>query len=776
VDRRFAIFAVLVALIFVANQVIFSFINPPEPPKKAADKQVAKAEQKADEAAPADAKPAEAQPAVPAEGDAPAADVAAPPADATQPAAEANQEPAIDPKRGTLGSLDRESPFRMLVTWTNEGAAIEKIELNQIRALESDIPWGYLGYLAPVDAPGKAGALVRVVGAGTPAAATGMEAGDVITALGATKVRTAAEFVTALAATEPRQQIKLSLKRGEEAKDVEVTLGQQPLDLVRPEFESKPVEVVTPGKHDPLSFLTTIQQFDERVLANDNKELGGVSLREGAWEVAETSAALVRFRRQIPLLGLEITKTYRLAELPKDERENSNFPAYHLVLEVAVKNTSDAQHKVAYRLDGPTGLPTEGDWYASKVSRNWGSAGLRDVLATFDGGAPAQISPGNLAEEDFQKSWGPTSKLDFIAVDAQYFSVAMLPQPKQPDQKFFEAIMPTRVGKVPEESADIRLLNVSFRIDSVVADLAPGESLEHSYQVFAGPKRRALLGHYGPNGDLTELIYFGWFWPVAQFLSEVLHAFYSVVRNYGVAIIMLTVLVRGCMFPLSRKQALGAQKMQELQPEMKKINEKYKSDAEKRTKAMQDLFRQHKYNPVGGCMLAFAQLPIFVGLYRSLMVDVELRQAPLISDAVRWASNLAGPDMFWNWSHLMPEFITAGTGFLVLGPYLNVLPLVTIALFIWQQKMFMPPPADEQAAMQQKMMQYMMIFMGVMFFKVASGLCVYFIASSLWGVAERKLLPKAQKKTDPDASPVSITSNVDGNGAAARKRRQKGRK
>ncbi len=103
-----------------------------------------------------------------------------------------------------------------------------------------------------------------------------------ITALGAMKVRTAAEFVTALAATEPRQQIKLTIKRGEESKDFDVTLGQQPLDLVRPEFQSKPVEVVTPGKHDPLSFLTTIQQFDERVLANDNKELGGVNLRGGA--------------------------------------------------------------------------------------------------------------------------------------------------------------------------------------------------------------------------------------------------------------------------------------------------------------------------------------------------------------------------------------------------------------------------------------------------------------------------------------------------------------
>jgi len=82
-------------------------------------------------------------------------------------------------------------------------------------------------------------------------------------------------------------------------------------------------------------------------------------------------------------------------------------------------------------------------------------------------------------------------------------------------------------------------------------------------------------------------------------------------------------------------------------------------------------------------------------------------------------------------------------GIFSLGPYFNLLPILTVILMTLQQKMFMPPPADEQAAMQQKIMQYMMIFMGVMFYKVGSGLCIYFIASSLWGLVERRFLPKA---------------------------------
>jgi YidC/Oxa1 family membrane protein insertase len=130
-------------------------------------------------------------------------------------------------------------------------------------------------------------------------------------------------------------------------------------------------------------------------------------------------------------------------------------------------------------------------------------------------------------------------------------------------------------------------------------------------------------------------------------------------------------------------------------------------------------------------------------------VDVALRQAALIP-GMDWCSNLAGPDMCWYWKPFLPGFLAAETGWL--GPYLNLLPIATIILFIVQQKMFMPPATDDQTRMQQQMMQYMMVFMGVLFFKVASGLCVYFIASSLWGLAERKLLPPVGKP-DPNAPP-----------------------
>jgi YidC/Oxa1 family membrane protein insertase len=196
---------------------------------------------------------------------------------------------------------------------------------------------------------------------------------------------------------------------------------------------------------------------------------------------------------------------------------------------------------------------------------------------------------------------------------------------------------------------------------------------------------------------------------------------------------------------------------------MDRISARYKDDPQARVKAQQELWAKHNYNPMGGCLLMFIQLPIFIGLYRALSVDVDLREAPLIP-GLHWCSNLAAPDMFISWRNwFWPQWFLNGEGMFALGPYINILPLVTVVLFLVQQKMFMPPPADEQQEMMQRMMKYMMIFMSFLFFKVAAGLCLYFIASSLWGMAERKLIPKpniggagatAMASTPPSNSPT----------------------
>ncbi len=644
----------------------------------------------------------------------------------------------VEPRTPARISYQATSGYRLLVTLTNQGAAVERVELTSHQYRDLEDRSGYLGHLAPVDAP-NGGCLIQVVGRGTPADSAGLKPGDVITRFGPMVVVTAEDLIGALRESTAEQTVAISLVRAGAKVDVEAKLDRRPLEIIRPEFETKPVDVAD-APHDPLSLLLSLSQAgDSRLKADEEEELPGARLRDTTWEVVESDTDHVVFRRRLPALGVEVTKHYRLAKAPADA-DSPDAPDYHLFLDVELHNLSDEKQTLAYRLEGPTGLPLEGAWYATKISRTWGGAGMRDVIARFAGNAPYQVSCPDIADGGKKiKTWSDSeSPLDYLAVDAQYFSAAVVPLKENPKDIWFDEIVPMRVGAIPVEKSDKKLTDVSFRLTSKPIELAPQATFHHEFQLFAGPKKPAILDQY-PAGDtnLGELVYYGWFGFVAKPMLGILHTFFLLVRNYGLSIIMLTVLVRGCMFPLSRRQAQSSQKMAELKPEMQRIQEKYK-DPTQRNKALQELYRKHNFNPFGGCLLMFVQLPIFVGLYRSLGVDVELRQAPLISAAVRWCSNLAAPDMLWNWTHSVPGFVQNN-----LGPYLNVFPLVTIGLFIWQQKMFMPPPADEQTAMQQKMMSYMSIFFGFMFYKVASGLCLYFIVSSLWGIAERKALPQS---------------------------------
>jgi YidC/Oxa1 family membrane protein insertase len=707
-----------------------------------------------------------------AKGDAPKAKAEEPKAEKSKaektPAAKAERpaptiqpaEPELPEQWVTLGSADSADPYRMLVTLTNRGAAVARIELNSPRYCDIDNRSGYLGHLVMDPTVGGNGCPVQVVGPGTPAAEAGLKPGDRITAVGEKPVTDAASLAVALSKTRPNKTIELTVVRDGKKLDapLSVKLRRLPLEVIRPEGD------------DPLSMLMTLQQFDaDKLASNEYKEekkgkkaadasedeaskkeeehnafvrdeLAGVRLRKSTWKLVESDATHAQFRRALPEKGLEITKTYRLAKVPEAQAADSAFPAYHLEFEIEIRNVGGEPHKVAYRLDGPNGLPIEGSWYASRVTRSGGS-GLRDFTISFGGGTPGMVGATTLAGDKLPVPWNEADKqLTFIGVDAQYFSAVLMPQRENAADAWFDELMPLRIG--PADPKHTNLTNSSCRLIGKVQELKPGTAIANRFTFFTGPKQPAILAN--DEYRLSDLVYFGWpiFAVVARPLTSILHGFYAVTGNYGLAIILLTALVRGCMFPLSLKQAAGAQKMQMLQPEIKKIQEKHKTNVEARTKAQQELFRKHNYNPLAGCLPVFIQMPIFIGLYRSLMVAIELRDAPLISNSIRWCSNLAAPDMLYDWHWFMPAFVNSGVGIFGLGPYFNLLPILTIVLFLWQQKMFMPPAADEQAAMQQKIMQYMMVFMGLMFFKVASGLCIYFIASSLWGLAERRFLPK----------------------------------
>ena len=331
------------------------------------------------------------------------------------------------------------------------------------------------------------------------------------------------------------------------------------------------------------------------------------------------------------------------------------------------------------------------------------------------------------------------------------------------------------VRLLPEADAQPLFLDdIAVRVNTEPVELGD-KPIIHKFLLYNGPVKTMLLGQMKGKAavppelvqrytdtlhlnTLTDYQSTGWpgsfssaiYWTkLLIFFTNLMHwvlwTIHNIIPNYGICIILLTVLVRGLMFPISRKQAMTSMKMQELGPEMKKLQEKHKDDPRAKTEAMMALYRKHGVNPLGSCWMLMLQMPIFMGLYYALQESVHFRLASFL-----WIDNLAAPDMLIPWGDKIPWISRPEDygGMLYLGPYFNLLPILAVTLMIVQQKFLMPPPNDEQQAMQQKMMKWMMILFGLFFYKVAAGLCIYFIASSLWGFAERKLLPKKKPTTD----------------------------
>ena len=696
-----------------------------------------------------------------------------PNADPTESESAASLRKQIKPQWVTLGSVAPKSKYRMLVILNNQGAAIERAELSSPKYLDLEDDTGYFGHLALSES--KAGPVVNAVGDGTPASkatctkgdgGAGLQVGDVILTINGetptedethTVVQHAEEM---LHRKSPGSEITVEVRRGEGANaktlTYQATLSYPHLQVIQPDLRTYTdrFKAVKNPPMQPLSFLMQLENATD------------VNMHKAHWEVVTDASKPDEVTFRLPLdaadfgseesgRNLEVLKRYKIATfVPESEGAAIEDPAYHVTMSIEVKNLGEEPTPVQLELQGPTGLPLEGWWYVRKGSPHWGSAGARDVVYRYEGGrnqifrlpviydydeALAEGEQNDIKDPpEFDFSGEKT--LDYAGVDTQYFSAVMVPDRNAPGFSPADYRFADQGGRAMTTGARLKkwkqTTGISFDLKTRPHTIPPGESFRQQYTVFIGPKDPQVLEEYGLGGTII----FGWsfFGAIAKFLLWILHGIYFVVRNYGIAIILLTVLVRLAVLPIGRKQAQNAAKMQELAPQLKAITEKHK-DMEQRAKAQQELFKSHNYHPLGGCWMMFIQLPIFFGLYKALSTSIDLRQASLIP-GLQWCSNLAGPDKFLRWDSFMPAMLAAENGFL--GPYLNVLPLVTIGLFILQQKLFMPPATDEQTRMQQSMMKYMMIFMGFMFFKVPSGLCIYFIVSALWSIAERKLLPK----------------------------------
>jgi len=239
--------------------------------------------------------------------------------------------------------------------------------------------------------------------------------------------------------------------------------------------------------------------------------------------------------------------------------------------------------------------------------------------------------------------------------------------------------------------------------------LKPGDSTSRQFRIYIGPRQYQLLKQL--DGDESAILQFGWFGFASKILLKAMIWIKGVVGSYAIAIIVLTLTIKGALWPMQNKATQSMKKMQALTPKMNEIREKYKDDPTKMNTETMKLYKDYGVNPVAGCLPMFIQLPVFFGFYRMLGTAIELRNSKFF-----WVHDLSQPD----------------TLFHISGFPVNILPLCMTASSIWM--MAITPKSGDKS--QQKMMMFMPLIFLYVCYNYASGLALYLMVSNLFSVAQ----------------------------------------
>ncbi|OHB27770.1 MAG: hypothetical protein A2X84_10395 [Desulfuromonadaceae bacterium GWC2_58_13] len=275
------------------------------------------------------------------------------------------------------------------------------------------------------------------------------------------------------------------------------------------------------------------------------------------------------------------------------------------------------------------------------------------------------------------------------------------------DKYFISAVVP-----LDDTSEKVRIeksgQNIYSHFDSRFISLEAGQSFFLNYILYLGPRDLDVLKQAGH--ELFRAIDFGYFSLIAKPLLHVLKFFYSFIGNYGIAIIILTIIIKLLFWPLTHKSYASMKNMQKLQPQMQQIREKFKNNREKQNLEMMQLYKTHRVNPMGGCLPMLVQIPVFFALYKVLLGAIELRQAPFAF----WITDLSLKD---------PYYVT---------------PLIMGATMFIQQKLT-PSTMDP---IQAKMFMLMPIVFTFLFLNFPSGLVLYWLVNNLLTIIQQYFIHK----------------------------------
>ncbi|MFQ5600810.1 MAG: membrane protein insertase YidC, partial [Candidatus Krumholzibacteriia bacterium] len=340
------------------------------------------------------------------------------------------------------------------------------------------------------------------------------------------------------------------------------------------------------------------------------------------------------------------------------------------------------------------------DWASFQLAASAGRQVTRQGLrgGFFGGGA----------SED--KSTSVVGELDWASMKSKYFVVAVIPE----SQKSGKA---TLIGNPKTH-------RMRFEIDQPFPWRGgPRET----YRVYAGPIVYDRLANLGVG--LEAVVELGWSWirPFSRLVLTFMRFLHNFISNYGIIIIIVSVLSKLVFWPLSEKSFRSMREMQSVQPLMQEIRNRYKDDPQEMNRQVMALYKRRGVNPVGGCMPLVVQMPIFVALYAVLRSNIELRNAPFML----WIDNLAAPDVLFTMPFRLPG----------LGSDFSLLPLLMGAAMIWQSKMGSPMSMSGPGAQQQAMMKWLMPIVFIfIFYKMPSGLVLYWLVNTVLSVSQQLLI------------------------------------
>ena len=291
-----------------------------------------------------------------------------------------------------------------------------------------------------------------------------------------------------------------------------------------------------------------------------------------------------------------------------------------------------------------------------------------------------------------------TTKGGWVAMLQHYFVSAWIPSPTD-NNVLYSNIIQNR--------------DAAIGFKAPVKTVDANSAAEIQTKLWIGPKLQNKMAETAENLDLT--VDYGWLWFLAQPLFKLLLFFQSLVGNWGLAIILITFTVKGALYPLTKAQYTSMAKMRLLQPKIQALRERYGEDRQKVSKAMMELYKKEKVNPLGGCFPILLQMPIFIALYWSLMESVELRHAPFML----WIQDLSVKD-----------------------PYFILPILMGISMFLIQKM----SPTTVQDPMQQKVMKYMPIIFTAFFVMFPAGLVLYWLMSNVVTLVQQTLIYRGFEK------------------------------